>query len=81
MHFVYIIVSVGHPDRYYIGLTANVRQRLGQLRGRIESACSGGGADRGVGIGIDLYRQQPQAQAKSRLAGGQRRVRRSGYDD
>jgi len=29
MHFVYIIVSVPHPDRYYVGLTENVRQRLG----------------------------------------------------
>jgi predicted GIY-YIG superfamily endonuclease len=30
MHFVYIIVSVPQPDRYYVGLTENVRQRLGQ---------------------------------------------------
>ena len=30
MHFVYIIVSVSYPDRYYVGLTENVRQRLGQ---------------------------------------------------
>ena len=29
MHFVYIIVSIPHPDRYYVGLTENVRQRLG----------------------------------------------------
>ena len=29
MHYVYIIVSVPHPDRYYVGLTENVRQRLG----------------------------------------------------
>jgi putative endonuclease len=28
MHFVYIIVSVPRPDRYYVGLTENVRQRL-----------------------------------------------------
>jgi putative endonuclease len=30
MHFVYIIVSVARPDRYYVGLTQNVHQRLGQ---------------------------------------------------
>ena len=30
MHFVYIIVSVPKPDRYYVGLTDSVRQRLGQ---------------------------------------------------
>jgi len=30
MHFVYVIVSVSYPDRYYVGLTENVRQRLGQ---------------------------------------------------
>ncbi len=30
MHFVYIIVSVPRPDRYYVGLTENVRKRLGQ---------------------------------------------------
>jgi putative endonuclease len=29
MRFVYIIVSIPHPDRYYAGLTENVRQRLG----------------------------------------------------
>ena len=29
MHYVYIIVSVPHPGRYYVGLTRNVRQRLG----------------------------------------------------
>jgi putative endonuclease len=29
MHFVYIIVSVSYPDRYYVGLTGNIRQRLG----------------------------------------------------
>jgi putative endonuclease len=29
MRFVYIIVSIPHPDRYYVGLTENVRQRLG----------------------------------------------------
>ncbi|MBV8099572.1 MAG: GIY-YIG nuclease family protein [Verrucomicrobia bacterium] len=29
MHFVYIIVSVPHPDHYYVGLTENVRQRVG----------------------------------------------------
>src|SRR5260370_29558949 len=29
MHFVYIIVSVPRPDRYYVGLTENVRQRVG----------------------------------------------------
>ena len=28
MHFVYIIVSVPRPDRYYVGLTENVRQRV-----------------------------------------------------
>jgi predicted GIY-YIG superfamily endonuclease len=28
MHFVYIIVSIPHPERYYVGLTKNVRQRL-----------------------------------------------------
>src|SRR5262249_47935898 len=28
MHYVYIIVSVAHPGRYYVGLTENVRQRL-----------------------------------------------------
>ena len=28
MHFVYIIVSVPDPDRYYVGLTENVRRRL-----------------------------------------------------
>ena len=30
MYFVYIIVSVRRPDRYYVGLTENVRKRLGQ---------------------------------------------------
>ncbi|HEX6565465.1 MAG TPA: GIY-YIG nuclease family protein [Chthoniobacterales bacterium] len=30
MHFVYIIVSVSQPDRYYVGLAEHVRQRLGQ---------------------------------------------------
>lgn len=30
MHFVYVIVSVSYPDRYYVGLTENVRRRLGQ---------------------------------------------------
>ena len=29
MHYVYIIASVAHPDRYYIGLAENLRQRLG----------------------------------------------------
>ena len=29
MHYVYIIVSVTQPERYYVGLTENVRQRLG----------------------------------------------------
>jgi predicted GIY-YIG superfamily endonuclease len=29
MHYVYIIVSVPYPARYYVGLTENVRQRLG----------------------------------------------------
>jgi putative endonuclease len=29
MHYVYIIVSVPHPGRYYVGLTENVRHRLG----------------------------------------------------
>jgi predicted GIY-YIG superfamily endonuclease len=28
LHFVYIIVSVFHPERYYVGLTSNVRRRL-----------------------------------------------------
>jgi predicted GIY-YIG superfamily endonuclease len=28
MHFVYIIVSVAHPERYYVGLTRNIRRRL-----------------------------------------------------
>ncbi|MBV9732990.1 MAG: GIY-YIG nuclease family protein [Verrucomicrobia bacterium] len=28
MHFVYIIVSVPCPERYYVGLTDNVRLRL-----------------------------------------------------
>jgi putative endonuclease len=28
LHFVYIIVSVSHPERYYVGLTNNVRRRL-----------------------------------------------------
>jgi hypothetical protein len=30
VHFVYIIVSVPRPDRYYVGLTKSVRQRVGQ---------------------------------------------------
>jgi putative endonuclease len=30
VHFVYIIVSVPRPDRYYVGLTESVRRRLGQ---------------------------------------------------
>ena len=30
MYFVYLIVSVRRPDRYYVGLTENVRKRLGQ---------------------------------------------------
>jgi len=29
MRFVYIIVSIPYPDRYYVGSTENVRQRLG----------------------------------------------------
>jgi predicted GIY-YIG superfamily endonuclease len=29
MHFVYIIVSVSRPDRYYVGLAENVRRRVG----------------------------------------------------
>ena len=29
LHFVYIIVSVSYPKRHYVGLTGNVRQRLG----------------------------------------------------
>jgi putative endonuclease len=29
MHYVYIIVSVTRPDRYCVGLTENVRRRLG----------------------------------------------------
>jgi putative endonuclease len=29
MHFVYIIVSVAHPEHHYVGLTNNVRRRLG----------------------------------------------------
>jgi putative endonuclease len=28
LHFVYIIVSVSYPERYYVGLTNNVRRRL-----------------------------------------------------
>lgn len=30
MHFVYIIVSVPCPDRYYVGRAENVRKRLDQ---------------------------------------------------
>jgi predicted GIY-YIG superfamily endonuclease len=29
LHFVNIIVSVFRPERYYVGLTSNVRRRLG----------------------------------------------------
>jgi predicted GIY-YIG superfamily endonuclease len=43
MHFVYIIVSVSHPNRYYVGLTENVRQRLGQHnQGIVRSTASFG---------------------------------------
>jgi putative endonuclease len=30
LHFVYIIVSVAYPKRYYVGLTNDVRKRLSQ---------------------------------------------------
>ena len=28
MHYVYILTSVAYPERYYIGLTDNIKERL-----------------------------------------------------
>ena len=41
MHFVYIIVSVPYPDRYYVGLTENVGQRLGHHNDGIVRSTAG----------------------------------------
>ena len=30
MHYVYVLESLSHPDTYYVGLTANLKIRLGQ---------------------------------------------------
>jgi len=28
MHYVYVLKSIYHPDKYYVGLTKNLKQRL-----------------------------------------------------
>jgi putative endonuclease len=43
VYFVYIIVSVSHPNRHYVGLTENVRRRLGHHnQGIVRSTASFG---------------------------------------